>query len=398
MGVIEAAFGNVPTIGDRVVKELLGGGRNPIELAATQLPDLQQEPRPFQGMAGCSAIGPEHRAAGIVTVELPIGGEMLGDAPAILCRMAADDEIGDALGHAQIGAVMGRLEGGHQGLGQMHVGILAAILVIGLPVAGEFLGRGAMLLFPEALGEHGRDIGQQAIGIGMASQFGAGCRQQHESMAIGLLGVVCRAVLADPPEIAAMPGVAMALPEIPHAMIDHGIGAGPAEQIGNGEAMGHAGGGMQQAAGGCASRKSRWKRLAGIIQIEEATARIDTALLEEGEDVFGLLQQPIAVAGKAGPFLRRLLMRWCIRGGRCGHLSSSIDLRLVDDISRPVLVPRGGVAGRPSRDMKIASREAGFNDLLETNRMAKEWLSFCSMLLMITTPKLSTSRSPMVPL
>ncbi len=42
--------------------------------------------------------------------------------------MPADDEAGDALGLVEIGGVARRLEGGHQRLGQVHVGVLAAIV------------------------------------------------------------------------------------------------------------------------------------------------------------------------------------------------------------------------------------------------------------------------------
>ena len=76
--------------------------------------------------------------------------------------------------------------------GQVHVGILAAIIAERLPVRGVFLRRRAGCLVPEAGAQDVRHIRKQAVRIGMSDDLGGGCRQQHEGVAIGLLRRVGR--------------------------------------------------------------------------------------------------------------------------------------------------------------------------------------------------------------
>ena len=141
---------------------------------------------------------------------------------------------------ARKAGVAGRLEGRHQRFGQVHVGVLAAIVGERRPVLVELLGARAVRLVPEARLENLRDVGEQRVGVGMADAFGARRRQQDEGVAIGELVALARAVVVERPEIAAVLGVAMALADRLHAVIDDVGGAGPAEQMGDGEAMDHA--------------------------------------------------------------------------------------------------------------------------------------------------------------
>lgn len=107
-----------------------------------------------------------------------------------LAGATADDEIGDALRLAEVAIVAGNLIGRHQRFGQVHVGVLAAIILDGGPVPMEFLGDGAVFFFPEAGFQNLGNIGQHLVGQWVADGLGGRGGQKHEGMAITLLGGV----------------------------------------------------------------------------------------------------------------------------------------------------------------------------------------------------------------
>ena len=155
-------------------------------------------------VAGGGAGGAEHLVALVVAVDLPGLGEMLGDAPAGGGGGAADDEVGDLFGAVEVEPFAGRLEGGHQRLGQVHVGVLAAVAGDGRPVGGELLGAGAVLAAPRS-GCRGsrrrRQAGARRAGGRRVMRRGGG--EEHEGVAVGLLAGVDRAGVVHRPEVAA---------------------------------------------------------------------------------------------------------------------------------------------------------------------------------------------------
>ena len=106
-------------------------------------------------------------------VDLPILVEMLGEAPGIGGRDAMDQQVGDALGHAEQALVAGRLEGRHQGFGQVHVGVLAPVGAERLPRPRELLRDRAVRRLPEAVEQQSRDRLEQRVGVGVADLLGA---------------------------------------------------------------------------------------------------------------------------------------------------------------------------------------------------------------------------------
>src|SRR3569623_2184878 len=80
----------------------------------------------------------------------------------------------------------------------------------------------------------------------MADDLGARGGQQHEGGAGARRGGGLGAVVIERPDIAAELFVTVLLPEIAHAMVDDFVRAGPAKQGAYGEAMLHAGGGVDR--------------------------------------------------------------------------------------------------------------------------------------------------------
>ena len=294
--------------------------------APAQLPQLHQQARPFQRMARRGARRAEHRVSGIGAVHRPVGGEMLGHAPAFGAGMAVDDQRRDALGHGQVQAVARCLEGGHQRFGQVHVAVLAAITAHGLPVGGVFLGRGPGSLIPEAGEQHIGHIGQQGIGIGVAHDFGRRSCQQHEGMAVGLLAGIDRARIIDCPVPAATLPVLMPSAQEFHAVIDHPVCPRQAQQMGHRKAMHHPRGVMQAAHR--AARIRCGQRLAPVIQTEESAPGVDRRPLEKAEQPARLIQQPGPVNRAAQKI--RSARRGPVGGVGMGHLGISGSRALAD--------------------------------------------------------------------
>ncbi len=205
------------------------------------------------------------------------------------------NEIGDALGLVEIGALAGRLERRHQRLGQVHVGILAAIGRDRRPIGGELLGARAMRRLPEPPVDDFADVGEQPIGLGMPDDLRARGGEQHEGVAIGELVALARAVVVERPEIAAVDAVAMAIEQRLDAVVDKIVRAGAPEQMADRKAMNHAGGRMERAGALAGDRMAR------VVKRVEAAGRVERLAFEEREQAVGLAEQPAAVAGVAPP-------------------------------------------------------------------------------------------------
>ncbi len=267
--------------------------------------------------------GTEHLVAEIALVDHPVAVKMLGHAKTVLAGLAPDDQVGDPLSLVEIAAFACRLEGGHQRLGQVHVGVLPVIGGDHRPVGVELLGNGAVLLFPEFGFEDLGHVGQHLGGERVPEQLGAGGSEQHEGVAIALLPPIARPVIVDGPEVTASLGVAMPLPQELHAVVDDLVGAGAPQETPDDEAMHHARRRMD-----AAHRVRSVQRLAGRIEVEEAALRVESAILEEPEQPVGLLQEPAPVIATVAPGL----------GGRRRHLQLPRFLRQ--------FYPAGGTASR----------------------------------------------------
>src|SRR5208337_2003950 len=173
--VVEAARDLVPSFRNSLGKERLGAGGKPVQLALPELPQLEQQARPLQPVARRRPVGTKHRAARIISVDLPVLREMLRQTPSAFRRAAANNEIGDPFSHAKVSRIRGRFERRHERFRQVHVGVLAPITIVGAPVAPEFLRGGAELFFPETLADHARNVVQQPLCVGMASNLCARC-------------------------------------------------------------------------------------------------------------------------------------------------------------------------------------------------------------------------------
>src|SRR5665213_3059628 len=122
--------------------------------------------------------------------------------------------------------------------------------------------------------------------------------EQDEGVTVGLLATVARAVLADGPDIAAVDGVAMALPEEFHTVVDEPLGPRPPHQPADGEAVDHTCRGVELA-GRRSTGRALENRLPAIVEKEEATCRVDAVGLEEIKKTACLAEQPGPVIGGA---------------------------------------------------------------------------------------------------
>ncbi len=241
-------------------------------------------------MAGGDAVGPEDVSVREVADDLPRLVVVLGHLPARGPRVPSDDVGGDRFGPVEIEPLTRRLEGGHRRLGEVHIGVLAAVARDARPVAAEFLGRGARLSLPEAGRKHLGHVGDQPVGIRVADELGARRGEQHEGVAVGLLPVVA----PDAPHVAAVGGVAMRVPQEIHAVVDEAVGPGAPHQPGDGEAVNGTRGDVDLA-------HRLGSRPAGIVEGEEPAFRVEARRLEEIEEIGRLLDQPAAVIRQRHP-------------------------------------------------------------------------------------------------
>src|SRR5208337_3951432 len=228
--VVEAARDLVPSFRNSLGKERLGAGGKPVQLALPELPQLEQQARPLQPVTRRRPVGTKHRAARIIPVDPPILREVLRQTPSAFRCAAANNEVGDPFSHAKVCRICGSFEGRHKRFGQMHVRVLAAIGIAREPVSREFFRGSAELFFPEAFADHGRNVVQQSLCVGMASSLCTRGGKKHKSMAIGLLRAVRRLIVTDSPVVAAELSITMAIPQEMHSMVDYEIRAGTTHQ------------------------------------------------------------------------------------------------------------------------------------------------------------------------
>ncbi|OWK23671.1 hypothetical protein AJ87_32040 [Rhizobium yanglingense] len=115
-------------------------------------------------------------------------------------------------------------------------------------------------------------------------------------MAVALLVGINGAIIVQRPEIAAILLVAMAVPEVVHAMIDDAGGTRTAEKDADREAVDCARRNMN-----AANLSLGIKRLAMIVEIVKTALGIDRIVLEEIEKAACLGEKPVAVIGAGAP-------------------------------------------------------------------------------------------------
>ena len=274
---------------------------------ARQIPPVQQQPRHLERMAGGGARRAEHGVAFIAAVGPPVGIVMFGDAPALRCGLPGDEEIEDAPCAMQVFALARGLVRGQQRLDPVHVGVHAAIGRKDLPVAGEFVREPPCVPVPEPLVQNGGDVGQQPVSIGMPRQPGRGGGQHHEDMAIGQLGPVGHRAVPDPPDIAAVPPVAMDAPQQVHAPVDDARPVGP---------PGHPGQsiGMDQPRRDMQLQRAVRQGPAVLIQHPQAAVRA-RAGIEKRQGAPGIANQEIPVDGVVQPADRAVRAGFCVVHG-----------------------------------------------------------------------------------
>src|SRR3954453_5679558 len=120
-------------------------------------------------------------------------------------------------------------------------------------------------------------------------------------MTISLLAVVGRAIEADLPVISAVDWIFMARPQKFHPVIDHGVRAGTAHQMGHREAMHHPRGRvkltlMAGRSGACRQRPPL------IVEIDEPAQRVYACILIKIQKSVRLIEQPDLMTLPVCPF------------------------------------------------------------------------------------------------
>ena len=179
----------VPRIVHRPRKQVLGGvdvGPRAVSVGEGAQRPLHDEARPFDAMARRGAIRFELVVllVGVAfEVQRPVGFEMLGDAPPVVCR-PFDDVVDDAAGADAIGVVPGGVGHGQERFGGVHVGVETTVRVelgeFGVPgVDGQ-----TDFVIPEMLVIRGKRLIKQFLGTRTSGQQGRGCGEYHEGMRI----------------------------------------------------------------------------------------------------------------------------------------------------------------------------------------------------------------------
>ncbi len=287
---------------------------------------------------------------------------MFRDPPALLAGVPVDDQGGDAFRHGEVAGLAGRLEGRHQGFGEVHVGVLAAVIAQRAPVGRELFPCRAGILVPEPLQQHLRHVGEQPVGIGVADDLGGGGRQHHEGVPVGPLLRHRRARIVDAPQVPATVGVAVALPQEPHAVVDVAVRARQAEEMGDREAMDQPGGVVDLPLRPRLSG-ARGVRRAVVGEGEEAAARVPGGVLEQREQRHRLAQEPLPVdravdetrACRTDPALGRRACHPACHGA-C-HVGALLSLKVGSrSVVRPLARDAGQDPAAPWRDSALRTR------------------------------------------
>lgn len=171
---------------------------------------------------------------------LPEGIEVLDDAMAVGGGMAMNDAFGDAQGALQPQALASDIGQGEEGFDRVHVAVGATVRLGRLPGTGEGFAEGALRFAPEMRDKHLHRVFQQGGRVGSAGQHRRAGGQGDEGMQVGGLAAVGSAIGVGEP--AAMGGVLHGTTQGSHTVFDIGQATGQALQLGQGEAVGHAGG------------------------------------------------------------------------------------------------------------------------------------------------------------
>ncbi|MNS45143.1 hypothetical protein D3C72_776030 [compost metagenome] len=204
---------------------------------------MQQQPRPLQGMPGRGAIRPEvvcRVRLVVVRQWLPEGVEMLDDPVAVGGGMGMDDALGNTQGALEPQAVAGDVCQGQKGLGRVHVAVGATVLLGQLPGAGEGFPQGTLLFAPEMRFEHLHRACQQGWCTASTCHHRRAGGQGDKGMQVSRLAAVVMATGVGEP--AAVGGILQRATQGGHTVFGIGQVAGHALQVGQGETVGHAGG------------------------------------------------------------------------------------------------------------------------------------------------------------
>ena len=146
--------------------------------------------------------------------------------------------------------------------------------------------------------------------------------EQHERVRVGLLAIVPPAhlfwaALPHRPDVAAVHGIAMPVPDEVHAMVDEAPRVRPPEQPRNGEGVDHTRRRMDLAWRRPTPIAARQDRLAVIVEHEEAAVGVDAVRREKIEQPVRLPEQPAAVVGQVDPARagRALGAHWVLMAG-----------------------------------------------------------------------------------
>ncbi|MNM81375.1 hypothetical protein D3C81_933770 [compost metagenome] len=153
--------------------------------------------------------------------------------------MGMDDAFGDTQGALQPQAVASGVRHGQEGLDRVHVAVGPTVRLGQLPGAGEGFPEGTLLLAPEMRLDHLDRVCQQGRGIGSACHHGRAGGQGDERMQVGRLAAVVMATGVGEP--ATVSGILHCAAQGRHAVFGIGQVTGHTLQVGQGEAVGHAG-------------------------------------------------------------------------------------------------------------------------------------------------------------
>ena len=253
IGRVDDARGavGVPRVFDRAVEQMLGGVEvlAPVAVQHTALAVhrkrvLRDQARPLNAMARRSAVRLE-LVVRLVRVELeqrlPVGVEMLGDAPVVLLgpREHMADNPAGALTPA---VVAGHVGHGEAGLDRVHVRVEAAVGVelgeLGVPCVDAQ----ADLVIPEARQVHVLRLVEQLARARAAREQRRRRREQHERVRVRLLAGHVADARGDLRVPAVVLVVVQRAAQAAHAVVDELGGAVYAHQRGERVDVRHAAG------------------------------------------------------------------------------------------------------------------------------------------------------------
>ena len=277
----------------------------------------------------------------VVPVHVPMGIVVLPYQPARLGRLSAGDVIGEGEGALEVAALATGLPGGEHRLAQVHVGVLAAVgaeVPVGVGLVAVEPGLG----FPETPFQELPGFLHPGGGV-EAGLARAGVGEQHEGDAVGMVGAVLGAAVADRPGITAGGRVAVHLAQIGESVAGHVQVRGRSEFARGHRIV------VDEA------RAAHQVAMAGVVDasvvlevLEKTAGRVEHVRLVEGEDAGDVLAQEGGTAkiGKGG---KRVHGLGVLASPRCRRSGRSRRRRLRVRASRSRPAPPAGPAGCPDR-------------------------------------------------